>query len=63
MTEQNEYVLRPTNGSSPVVVRGAARRDSLLSRGYVLLDDAAPAVDPNQKRRSAPTGKKTAKKK
>ena len=51
----NEYVLRPTNGSSAVVVRGASRRDALLARGYTLVEEGHPLPKPKagQKRRKA----------
>lgn len=56
MTDKSEYVLRPTNGSSPVVVRGAGRRDTLLGRGYTLVEEGHPLPPPKtgQKRRKAP---------
>ncbi len=46
MADKNEYVLRPTNGSSPVVVRGAGRRDTLLARGYTLVEEGHPLPPP-----------------
>lgn len=52
MAEKTEYVLRPTNGSSPVVITSASRRDTLLARGYTLVEGhPLPRPKAGQKRR------------
>ena len=57
MAEKNEYVLRPTNGSSQVVIRGAGRRDALLASGYTLVEEGHPLPPPKagQSRRKPKT--------
>ena len=59
MTEQNEYVLKPANGSSPVVIRSASRRDALLARGYTLVErgNPEPKAQTGQKRRKSSKAK------